>query len=358
MSLAHRILKASWPWLALVSCAQARPQVQGRPQMQAAPVTVPPPPSSTVAAHLPAEAALPFKLTVRTRDRLPWGDGVAALGRAMGSEQNPEAPMSLDVDASGQIFLLDQVHARVLRLTEGQPPLALPVSRTAQELALAPGRLWWLDRLVTKQAVAIDPASGRVLATVPLGRTDIAEPGALTALQVIEGGLWAEVGHEHWQRLADAAGQLTPPARLEGRLTADGAMLLRALRVPTPPGGQRGRAVVTGRARNAAGDVAPMWMAEAQFDMPVHALEELAGDNSARVWLVADLVRTDAADRPIERKRMAVVWGSDGRELARAELCAPDGPEETLRSARLGQDGKLYNVCVQQQGVTVQEVAP
>jgi hypothetical protein len=283
---------------------------------------------------------------------------LAAVGRAGGSEQNPEAPMSLDADAKGGLWLLDQVNARVLRLVEGQPTVALKASRTAQELAVGTDRVWLLDRLVARQAVALEASSGKTLATVALNRPDIGEPGALTALQLIDGALWTEVGHEHWQRLADAVGQPTPPARIEGRLGARGDRVLRALRVPTAAGSASGRAVVTGKAAAAGADAPPVWSAEATFDLPVHALEELAGDNQGRVWLVADLVRADAADQPLERRRVAVVWGADGRELGRVELCAPDGPEETLRSARLGQDGKLYNLCVRRDGVTVQEVAP
>jgi hypothetical protein len=55
---------------------------------------------------------------------------------------------------------------------------------------------------------------------------------------------------------------------------------------------------------------------------------------------------------------MAVVWSAEGRELARVDLCATGGPEETLRAARLGADGHLYNACVHAGGVRVQEVAP
>lgn len=344
----------------LPGCTQARPLAQARPLVQAQPVTVPAEAKPEPAAN--GQPSLGWR--VRTRHQLAWGQGLAAVGRAGGSEQNPEAPMSLDVDAEGRLWLLDQVNARVLRLVEGQPTVALKASRTAQELVVGADRVWLLDRLVARQAVALEPSSGKTLASVALNRSDIGEPGALTALQLVDGALWAEVGHAHWQRLADAAGQPTVPARIEGRLSARGDLVLRALRVPTAAGSANGRdvftgrAVVTGKAAAAGTDAPPVWSAEATFELPVHALEELAGDSQGRVWLVADLVRIDAADQPLERRRVAVVWGADGRELARVELCAPDGPEETLRSARLGHDGKLYNLCVRQAGVTVQEVAP
>ena len=97
---------------------------------------------------------------------------------------------------------------------------------------------------------------------------------------------------------------------------------------------------------------------QTQFSMPVAQLVELAAVDAERIWLIADLVQLGPDDRPVARQRQAVVLGSAGQVVRRHDLCVPTGPEEQLRSARLGRDGHLYNLCLGAAGATIQEVLP
>ena len=58
-----------------------------------------------------------------------WGDGAASVGLEPGKSVDPVGASSFDVDETGTVFLLDQVHRRVLRWARGaQHPARVPVS--------------------------------------------------------------------------------------------------------------------------------------------------------------------------------------------------------------------------------------
>lgn len=260
--------------------------------------------------------------------------------------------MSLDADAAGQVVLLDQVNQRALLLPPGGPTRIIAAPRTAQEVLLSTGELWFLDRLVAKTAVRVSPQSGAVLDKVSLSRPDIEEPGGITALVGHDGALWAELEHTRLVRLATLGGKPAPTATLAGRPTLDGKLLLRGLRVPPRD------VAVAGRALDAAPQTAPTLALQTTFELQVAQVLELAGDASGRIWLAADTVALADDGRPTKVQREVAVWNADGTLRGRTQLCAPDGPEETLRPVRLGANGKLYALCVQASGATLQEVAP
>lgn len=300
---------------------------------------------AAVAGASSAKAAPPS--AVVDRALLPWGKGKLQLGRVLQGEQNPEGPMALDADADGRVWILDQVNSRLVRLDRQGGWHWIPASRTAQELAVdGPGHVWLLDRLVSKNLTRIDTKLGELVQAVPLaGPQD--EPWLITALQMHGGELWAEYEHAQLRRVTGSGA-----AVLEGRPTADNRWLLKALRVPP------NRAALAGRQPGSAVDQAPQLAIQAEFAWPVMQLVELGGKTGDRLWLVADLVQLDAEDRPVQRRREALLIDDRGQELRRVELCAPSGPEEQLRSARVGQDGHLYSLCLGDKGVLVQEVAP
>lgn len=58
-----------------------------------------------------------------------WGDGTASIGLEPGRSVGPVGASSFDVDEADTVFLLDQVHRRVLRWARGaQQPARVPVS--------------------------------------------------------------------------------------------------------------------------------------------------------------------------------------------------------------------------------------
>lgn len=341
--------------VALPACTQSQPQVsvQKPPARQVDPVAAP---TKQVPASGAGLGATPLSLesavaastpSIRTVATLSWGSQVGQLGRVLGGEQSPEGPMSLDADAAGQVWVLDQVNERLVRLGRQGQWHQIAAPRTAQELAVDDqGQVWVLDRLVGKQLVRLDGQSGAQLNHVSLEGPG-QDPWLITALQVHGGALYAEYEHSELRRLVGSG-----PTTLQGRPTRDQRWLLKALRIPPD------RVAVAGRAPGAAIDAVPGLAIQTQFSMPVAQLVELGAVEPERIWLVADLVQLGVDDQPIARQRQAVVLDSAGQVVQRRDLCVPYGPEEQLRSARLGRDGHLYNLCLGATGVTVQEVLP
>ena len=294
---------------------------------------------------------VPAAASVRTLRQFAWGTGPAQLGRVLQGEQNPEGPMAIDADAQGRVFVLDQVNARVLRLDADGTLHSVGAPRAAQELLAGPSGVWLLDRLVGLTALRVDTETGKELGHLGLTQPQLDEPGGITALIGHDGGLWAEFEHTRLIRLGGLDGATLAPASLAGRPGLDARRLLRALR--TAPG----QVAITGRALEAPDSTAPNLTLQAEFPLPVWQVLELAGDQQGRVWLVVDAVAFDAQDKPAQRRRIVRVWNADGAPRAAAELCTPDGPEETLRPVRLGANGRLYALCVRSDGATVQEVS-
>ena len=81
-----------------------------------------------------------------------WGDGAASVGLEPGKSVGPVGASSFDVDETGTVFLLDQVHRRVLRWARGaQHPARVPVSvdgRLADLAVSDDGSLYVLESVV------------------------------------------------------------------------------------------------------------------------------------------------------------------------------------------------------------------
>jgi len=83
-----------------------------------------------------------------------WGNGEGNLGHSRPDEANPEAPMSLTVDALGQVWILDQVNERLMKLDRsGKQVGTMPLTvQAAQDVVIAPTAPrwcwtgWWTSR--------------------------------------------------------------------------------------------------------------------------------------------------------------------------------------------------------------------
>jgi len=124
--------------------------------------------------------------------------------------------MSFALAADGSLWVLDQVSARVVRFRPDgtvAEEVAL-LSTTFQDIAEFDGRLFLLDRLVSRTLLVLGPACAngeRSRREIPLAGPGIREGGAVTAMFAGSDGVWLEVGHKDQVHVLDERGQ--PVAR-------------------------------------------------------------------------------------------------------------------------------------------------
>lgn len=319
---------------------------RGAPRIEVSVAPRPATPAPSPAARAPSAAS-----AVQTSEvfHARWGGAKGELGRRPANESSPEGPMAFAVDARGRAFVLDQVNGRVQVFEPGREPRSIPLpGDTYQDVALGKDDgLVLLDRL-SKESVAFADARGKVTHEIPLAGEGIAEGGDVTGLFQRDDGTWVEVKHANLVKIADADGApLDDRTIVQGRFGADGAVL-RASK-----SGDRAAWVAQKTERG----VAPL--AKVSFDLPVWQLLELDSDAEGRVFLGASLLE-EAAAAPfdvIDAREVVVVLDKSGSELARVELPASTGPEESFRRIRVGADGAVYHLAYEERGATMRRFA-
>lgn len=275
---------------------------------------------------------------------LSLGEGAGArdVGFLRPDEASPEGPMSFAVGAAGDVFVLDQVNARILVLPREGAPHSIPLPRaTFQDLAPDAGGFALLDRLAAGTIVRVD-AAGKVRGEFTAARSGAPDPATAAALLVRPDGFWLAYGGGWLGRVADADGRPGDARAMPGVPAPDGrhvrATLARDRRsvhvVAYPP---------RGRPRRLA--TVPMEKEAAQVD----AIEVGA---DGRVYLAVRL----AADVPSAAQEQVVVLGGSGREETRVAVQMPERPEERLRVARLGEDGNFYVLATSEGGLVLWRV--
>ena len=307
----------------------------------------------SIAAATTAGATPPLRTSlVRT---LPWGGEPGALGHRPAEESSPEGPMSFDVDASGHVYILDQVNRRVVVAGLDGSTWSFPIpSDTYQDVAIdEAGGVVLLDRLVSQSVTFVD-ATGRVTSDVLLVGRGIPEGGAVTALLSTADGVSVEVGHLYTVRIADGLG--APDAArtvAPGRPAADGNAWLRVARADPPT------AVLVTAWPTMPGAPAHRF-ARVPFTTPVAQIDGYETDGAGRLWLACHVVveRPDAPFDVVSEAEEVVLVADGGAEVGRATLPAIRGHEEQLRAVRVGGDGALWALIPGADGASLWAVRP
>lgn len=278
----------------------------------------------------------------------PWGDAIESLGHTRPSEGSSDGPMAIAVDDAQDVFVLDQVNARIVeRDSAGFVIRTIPLgSHSAQDLAVDPrGGVVVLDRLVDR-SVRFLGLDGVERARVALEGQGIAEGGAATGVFAMRDGVWIEVEHRALVRVALPSGDVDPlRPTIDGRRT-DAGLLLRAARDPS------GGALVSGTPENPAVNG---FYVRVPFCEPVLQLLALDGDRGGTTFVAAHLLR-DESTEPFSILAEAidvVALGNDGGELGRFSLPPPEGPEETRRPIAVASNGDVFHMHFGDAGVTI-----
>ncbi|HXY16974.1 MAG TPA: hypothetical protein VEH79_02255 [Gaiellaceae bacterium] len=276
-----------------------------------------------------------FGVTSRASARVasaPWGDGPTQAGLEDGPQLEPIGGSSFDVDAAGNVTVLDEAHRRLLRFAAGKPtaPTSLPVDVRGTIADLRSRADGGADVLES----AADPGQTPVMHSFDVnGRTTgtwHAAQNVASALRVGPAGPEAlEYPSAQWMPIGAAAGaraSLTNQIRraLTGRAQNAGGQI-----VAEREGAEARIALV-----DAHGGVQVGWRIRSTTPLAEIQLAEPFGN---RV-LVVLRTYTDAQDEFV-----ALVLGSRGLEQQRS--IAPDEWAETAPLSRFRMVGSsLYHL--------------
>ena len=265
-----------------------------------------------------------------------WGNGDGNLGHSRPDEANPEAPMSLTVDALGQVWILDQVNERLVKLDRsgkrvGTVPLTV---QSAQDVVVAAdGTAMVMDRLVDKAIALIGP-DGKPRGELPLVGKGLLESGASTGLFTDGKDVFVEREHGDSVRVGNTSGEASKERpEIPGRPAGDGRTYLTAGIVD----GRSGTVMVT------AIDREPQqhrFTRQFSLGQPVLALNALDADRSGIIYLGTVLeLPGSTAEAPQFQIALVCLDPLDGRPLGQTRFPANSMPEETFRELTVLPEG-------------------
>ena len=285
--------------------------------------------------------------------KTPVGSGADAVGTDVPEEGNPEGPASFAVDAQGQVFILDQVNARIQIFAGGKHigTIALPdVTYDDIELDGAGGYIL-LDKS-EREAVLFLNKDGVETSSIRIAGGPIAAPGDVTGLYRTNDGIWLEVDDAALVQIADAAGNpVQTRVEDQGRRDRDGRTVLAAI------DGDRD-VVLTARAQGAAESAEIGRISFASTVAHISAFE-YDDDGNVLIGVETFVEGTEAQDFEVQSINHEVVTvNRAGAEIRRDNLLAKDDPLTQFRYVRRGGDGKLYQLKVGDSGAEVVRYVP
>ncbi len=279
-----------------------------------------------------------------------WGDGPDQLGRRVGNESNPEAPMALSVAPDGEVIVVDQANRRLQRFRDGRRIASVALaSAGVQDLAQLPqGRVAVLDRLADA-TVRVHDSSGAVTSTISVLGGPIAEGASATGVFADEHGVYIEREHGALIRIAGPDGQANEGRdTLWGRPSRDGTLTLRAAIFDRRAGD------VDVSAHERASDAAS-FVRRVRFGGPILHVMMLDSDARGSIYVAVDVGReSELAPYAITDEHGEVVrLAHDGAITGSLRIAPAHGAVETFRSVTVGDDGAIYQLIVRDDGVEV-----
>ncbi len=279
---------------------------------------------------------------------LGWGGGDHDVGRLRPEEGNPEAPMSLVLDPKGNVLVLDQVNARMLRLgKDGKTLGIIPVPlRAAQDVAIAPdGTMAVLDRLGDKGIAILGP-DGKLIGTLPLEGKGIDEAGGLTGVFVDGKSVYVEREHGTLVRVGDTSGVVDESRpELPGRPSRDGRLLLSA----GITDGSAGRLFISAIERATEEHV---FTRELRMGMPIVSIMLLDSDAAGVVYL-ATLAEIPSGDEPVPAVFLTCLSSGDGQPGHTVQLPVNASADETFREMTVAPAGGVVYAHRTESGMTL-----
>jgi hypothetical protein len=288
--------------------------------------------------------------------QLGWGSGPSQVGRERPEEANPEGPMSLSVDALGNIVMLDQVNGRIIRMGPDGKVMGTfsTTQQVPQDVVVArDGKLLVMDRLVDRTVAIMDPDTGRLLGELPVGGANIDDPGLVTGTFEHDGSVYVERDHGSLVRIGDTKGQVdTERPETPGRISRDGRFLLLTGIIERESG--RIYLNVIDRQTNQH-----RYTREFRLQFPLWNIALMDTDLSGIIHLGVIGEVNPYGTTPAEQlgMRLYCIEPTEGRMLGQAELPVTHLPEETFRNYQVLDEGGVIYQLLTEEGVSLRRAA-
>lgn len=282
--------------------------------------------------------------------RFGWGNGEGNLGRTRPDEANPEAPMSLTVDALGNVWILDQVNERLVKLDkQGKPLGTVPITvQGAQDVVVTPdGTALVMDRLIDKSIAVIGP-DGKPRGELPIVGKGLEEGGASTGVFTDGDQVYVEREHGDAVRIGTTTGQADKERpEVPGRPAQDGKTFLTASMVD----GAAGVVMVTAIDRPSQ---AHRFTRTLTLGTPVIGLNALDADQAGVIYLgtITELAAS-TPEVPVFGITLLCLDPLDGRPIGVTRFAANSMPEETFRELTVLPEGGVLFLERTEQGPRV-----
>jgi hypothetical protein len=282
--------------------------------------------------------------------RFEWGSGPLQLGRERQVEGNPEGPMSVAVGPDGQVWLLDQVNQRLVKLdaSGNRSTVPLPVQAAQDVVVTKDGTALVMDRLVDKTVAIIGP-DGKPRGELPLEGKGLTEGGASTGLFTDGDDVLVEREHGDLVRIGSTTGKADPDrGDVPGRPSKDGASYLTA----SLANAASGTVTVTAVARST---LEHRFTRQVSFGQPLMSLVMLDSDASGFISLGA-LVEGPGSTAELPAFAISVLCldGVDGQPVGRTSFGANTVAEESFKELTVSPDGTILFLRRTEQGAQLE----
>jgi hypothetical protein len=266
--------------------------------------------------------------------------------------------MSLTVDRQGNVYVLDQVNGRIVRLDKnGQPLPPLPVTQQVpRDLVASPtGGLVVMDNLRDNSVAVLGP-DGQLLGELPVVGKNVDRGGLALGIHADSSGVYLERENGMTVRVGDAAGTVDAERPLlDGRPSRDGASLLSMAVIQVA----QGRFWVRSLDRD-SGQM--KFMREFVLATPILHLSLLDSDAAGRIYAAANVAREEqdpaTGDFHLVDQSVQLLCLSPQGELQRVLSLPPNRmAHESVRDLTVRDDGVILYMHRDEEGVRLLQYA-
>lgn len=299
---------------------------------------------------------------------IPWGSGPGQAGKLERKEGESEGPASFAVSATGELYLLDQVNARVLKFSPAGRLVAtipIPVSKpecqegaSFEDIVLAPdGNLLLLDVFVLQSVFILDQTGKEVnryhfsqfgiktrVGDQIIGKTMLFLPDGLYLEHVSP-----ETYESRWFRPLDQSLRLVKYDRYTGFPFKSGKELLRIK--TTYDGKKRKSFIILSRQKKDFTEVVK------NISVPHHVsgIPLFTFDQQNRIYLIYNNINEDNPKKPVDLGYTGIIFAENFRELSRFRYRPPANELDLYceHHWKVGQNGKVYYLSFLPEGVRI-----